>query len=148
MLLKYSAHAAIFILFLLTVTAVAQDSTAVSDKSNADLSDESSITKTNNDSNSTETGNVDSSRKYRFAKPKLNFLIGAVWERSQEVIGQDLKEYEREFLISPGMRWAYIFKNGLIVSPGVAVPIGIGPSRGENGIFFYISFEHSFRRAS
>ena len=81
-----------------------------------------------------------------FAKPKLNFLVEAVWESSQEVIGQGLKEYEREFLISPGVRWAHVFKSGLIVSPGVAVPIGIGPSRGEKGIFFYISFEHSLKK--
>jgi len=57
-----------------------------------------------------------------------------------------LKEYEREFFVSPGVRWAYVLKNSLIVSPGVAVPIGIGQSRGENGIFFYLSFEHLLRK--
>lgn len=81
-----------------------------------------------------------------FARPKLNFLLEAVWEREQEVVGPGLKESEREFLISPGVRWAYAFKNGLIISPGVAVPVGVGPSRGEKGIFFYLSFEHSFRK--
>ncbi len=81
-----------------------------------------------------------------FAKPKLNFLVEAVWERSQEVVGQVLKEYEREFVISPGVRWAYIFENDLTVLPGVAVPLGVGPNRGENRIFFYISFEHSIRK--
>lgn len=81
-----------------------------------------------------------------FAKPKLNFLVEAVWEREQEVTGQGLKEYENEFLISPGIRWAHTFKNGLIVSPGVAVSLGFGPSRSERGIFFYLSFEHSFKK--
>ena len=80
------------------------------------------------------------------AKPKLNFLIEAVWEKSQKVIGQNLKEYEEEFYISPGVRWAYTFKNGLTVIPGVAVPFGIGASRGERGIFFSIAFEHSIKK--
>lgn len=81
-----------------------------------------------------------------FAKPKLNFLVEAVWEREQEVIEHGLKEYENEFFISPGARWAHTFGSGLIVSPGVAVPIGVGPSRGEKGIFFYLSFEHGFKK--
>lgn len=81
-----------------------------------------------------------------FAKPKLNFLVEAVWERSQEVIGHRSVKDEHEFLVSPGVRWAWVFKNGLIVSPGVAVPIGIGPSTGERGIFFYIAFEHLFKK--
>jgi hypothetical protein len=80
-----------------------------------------------------------------FAKPKLNFLIEAVWERSQTVVGPGLRENEYDLLLSPGVRWAYVLKNGLIISPGVAVPVGIGPSRGEKGAFFYISFEHRFR---
>lgn len=81
-----------------------------------------------------------------FAKPKLNFLVEAVWERSQAVSGMNARENEYEMLVSPGVRWAHVFKNGLIVSPGVAVPIGIGPSRGERGLFFYIAFEHPFKK--
>jgi hypothetical protein len=81
-----------------------------------------------------------------FAKPKLNFLVETVWERSQEVIGHRSVKNEHEFLVSPGVRWAWVFKRGLIVSPGVAAPIGVGPSRGERGIFFYIAFEHLFKK--
>jgi len=38
------------------------------------------------------------------------------------------------------------FKNGLQIVPGVAMPIGIGPSAGETGVFLYLSFEHPFTR--
>ena len=27
------------------------------------------------------------------------------------------------------------------------MPIGVGPSAGERGVFFYLSFEHPFRGA-
>ena len=79
------------------------------------------------------------------AKPRLNLLVEAVWEKSQKVAGQNLKEYEEEFFVSPGVRWD-VFKNGLTVIPGVGVPFGIGASRGERGIFFSIAFEHSIKK--
>jgi hypothetical protein len=81
-----------------------------------------------------------------FAKPKLNFLIEAVWERSKAVAGDNLTETENEAFVSPGVRWAHTFKNGTILSPGVAFPLGIGPSRGDNQIFFQLSFEHRIRK--
>jgi len=28
----------------------------------------------------------------------------------------------------------------------LAFPIGVGPSRGEKSVFFYLSFEHPFRK--
>ena len=31
--------------------------------------------------------------------------------------------------------------------PGIAVPIGVGPSAGEKGMIFYLSFEHPFALA-
>jgi hypothetical protein len=49
-------------------------------------------------------------------------------------------------LLSPGIRWAYNFKNGLQIVPGVAVPFGVGPSSGEKGVFLYLSFEHPYRK--
>jgi hypothetical protein len=32
------------------------------------------------------------------------------------------------------------------IVPGIAVPLGIGPSDGERSIFLYLSIEHPFRR--
>lgn len=48
-------------------------------------------------------------------------------------------------LVSPGVRWAYNFKNGLQIVPGVALPIGVGPTAGERSVLLYLSFEHPFR---
>jgi hypothetical protein len=31
--------------------------------------------------------------------------------------------------------------------PGVAVPIGLGPSHGDRSLLLYLSFEHPFRHA-
>jgi hypothetical protein len=51
----------------------------------------------------------------------------------------------RTFLLNPGFRYAFNFKSGLQIVPGLAIPVGIGPSRGEYGIFLYLSFEHPLR---
>lgn len=82
-----------------------------------------------------------------YAKPNLNFLLEAKWERSQKVTGQKLKEREDEVFVSPGIRWAHRFRNGAAFIPGFAVPIGAGPSKGNNGVLFYLAFEHRFRNS-
>ena len=48
--------------------------------------------------------------------------------------------------LSPGVRWAYNFKNGLQIVPGIGVPLGVGPSAGERAVLLYLSFEHPFRK--
>jgi hypothetical protein len=45
------------------------------------------------------------------------------------------------------VRAAVNLAGGLQVVPGVSVPIGLGPSRGERAVFFYLSLEHPFRLA-
>ena len=76
------------------------------------------------------------------AKPRLNFLLESVWGGGESVVGSGTTQRSHTALISPGVRWAYNFKSGLQVVPGVGIPIGIGPSAGERGIFLYLSFEH------
>jgi hypothetical protein len=49
--------------------------------------------------------------------------------------------------VSPGIRWALDFKCGLEIVPGLAFPIGVGPSRGEHAVFLYLSLEHPFRHS-
>jgi hypothetical protein len=66
------------------------------------------------------------------AAPRVNVLVEAVWDD------------EENFLVSPGIRWAYNLDSGLQIVPGVAVPIGVGPSAGERGVFLYLSFEHAY----
>lgn len=48
--------------------------------------------------------------------------------------------------VSPGVRWAHDFDSGLQIVPGIAVPLGLGPSHADRAVFFYLSFEHPFRR--
>jgi len=44
--------------------------------------------------------------------------------------------------INPGIRYAFNFKSGLQIVPGLALPIGLGSSKGASGLFAYLSFEH------
>ncbi|MEJ7849507.1 MAG: transporter [Pyrinomonadaceae bacterium] len=80
--------------------------------------------------------------------PRFNVLVEAVWNNTAAVTVVRQSRRENEVLINPGIRWAHNFKNGLQIVPGVAFPIGVGPSRGERGVFFYLSFEHPFGKKS
>ena len=78
--------------------------------------------------------------------PRVNFLVEVSESRFQSVVRPGGTEWTRASYLNPGIRWAYNFKNGSQIVPGVAVPIGIASSYGEAGIFLYLSFEHPFRR--
>jgi hypothetical protein len=80
-------------------------------------------------------------------RPSFNLLLEVVFSRARTVVGPGATEAEDSLLVSPGVRWAHNFESGLQVVPGIAVPIGIGPSRGDTAILFYLSLEHPFRRA-
>jgi hypothetical protein len=71
----------------------------------------------------------------------FNALVETVWYRNSTVTSPGVTGRIYSLLVNPGVRWAYNFKNGLQIVPGIAAPIGIGPSRGEHGIFLYLSFE-------
>lgn len=55
-------------------------------------------------------------------------------------------EPDQAVFVSPGVRWAHDFDSGLQIVPGIAVPLGLGPSHADRAVFFYLSFEHPFRR--
>jgi hypothetical protein len=81
------------------------------------------------------------------AHPKFNFMVEALWSAEGSPIEVlDDGGYESAFHIAPGVRGAIDFASGLQVVPGIAFPIGVGPSDGEKGIYLYVSFEHPFRR--
>jgi hypothetical protein len=75
------------------------------------------------------------------ASPGMNALVEFVFNSGEVVTGPGRKERVDSFYINPGLRWAINFKSGLQIVPGIAVPIGVGPSRGERAIFLYLSFE-------
>jgi hypothetical protein len=91
----------------------------------------------------TTSVNVGQSLVYE-PSPKFNLLFETAWQNREVVAGQHDIEHEYTFFLSPGIRWAHNFSNGLQIVPGIAVPIGLGPSNGKTGIFVYLSFEHRF----
>ncbi len=78
------------------------------------------------------------------ANSRFNVMLEYVHTRSQAVVGPNQTELQTATFLSPGIRWAYNFPSGLQIVPGIAVPIGVGASRGEKAIFLYLSFEHPF----
>jgi hypothetical protein len=96
-------------------------------------------------------GNEATTRSYNaggsiiwLAQSALNFMLEVVWASDEAVSGPNERVRERSLFIAPGMRGAIDFASGLQIVPGIAVPIGIGPSRGDRELFLYLSFEHPF----
>lgn len=79
--------------------------------------------------------------------PLLNAMLELVWDRSESVTGPDQRTASEGFFLSPGLRAAINMSSGLQIVPGVAVPIGLGPSSGERALLLYLSFEHPFARS-
>jgi hypothetical protein len=80
------------------------------------------------------------------AHPRFNFLFETVFYRNEDVIAPRTTQWSSTLLLNPGIRWAYNFKSGLQIVPGLSVPLGVGPSSGERGIFVYLSLEHPYRK--
>jgi hypothetical protein len=81
------------------------------------------------------------------AAPRFNALLEAVYTSAESVVGSGRSRRDHAFFLNPGVRWLHDFESGLQIVPGVAVPVGFGPSRGEWGVFVYLSFEHAFGSA-
>lgn len=79
------------------------------------------------------------------ARPWLNLLVEAVWFSEEFVTADGTTELSRSAFINPGVRWAFDAGSVQVV-PGVAYTIGVGPSRGEDAVFLYLSLEHAFRK--
>lgn len=76
------------------------------------------------------------------AHPNANALLEFVYTAAEAVAGPGRKERVDSMYLNPGLRFAINFKSGLQVVPGIAFPIGVGPSRGDRAVFVYLSFEH------
>ena len=79
--------------------------------------------------------------------PRFHILLETYAGAFQSVVGRGATAWSQTLYLSPGVRFAFNMKKGLQIVPGVAAPVGIGPSTGERGIFLYLSFEHPFRGA-
>jgi Putative MetA-pathway of phenol degradation len=75
--------------------------------------------------------------------PRVNLMLETVWTNSADVVAPAVTRRSHDVLLSPGFRWSHNFASGLQIVPGVAVPVGVGPSAGERGLILYLSFEHS-----
>jgi hypothetical protein len=72
---------------------------------------------------------------------RFNVMLETTFQSVESVVQQDKTQRTSTAVISPGVRWAYNFKSGLQIVPGLAFPIGIGPNT-DYSAFFYLSFEH------
>lgn len=72
----------------------------------------------------------------------FNLLVEAVGSAHETIEEDGSLRREESFFLNPGLRFALDFKSGLQVVPGISMPIGVGPSEGERGVFVYLSLEH------
>jgi len=78
---------------------------------------------------------------------RFNGLLETVWSSNPQVVAPGKTVPQPSLYVSPGVRWAYNFSNGLQIVPGFGVPVGVGPSSGQVGAIFYLSFEHALALA-
>lgn len=78
--------------------------------------------------------------------PNFGLLLGASWEGAEEVDGARETSRSNGLFIAPGVRGTVALASGLQLAPGLAVPIGVGPSSGERAMWLFLSVEHPFRR--
>ncbi len=94
-----------------------------------------------------KTYGVNAGQSFIFAvNSRLNLMLETVWASTESVAAKDKTLRENAVLLSPGVRWAYNFKSGMQIVPGVAFPVGVGPSSGDWGVLFYFSIEHPYRK--
>ena len=75
--------------------------------------------------------------------PTFNLMLESLWDRTEVLDDLGARVALDHFVILPGVRGAINLRELQIV-PGIGVPIGIGPSKGERDLFLYLSFEHPF----
>jgi hypothetical protein len=77
-----------------------------------------------------------------FLHRNFNFMFETVGYRTSSKESDANTRISNILLINPGFRYAINCQSGLQIVPGIATPIGIGPSAGEFNVFAYLSFEH------
>jgi hypothetical protein len=80
------------------------------------------------------------------AHPRLNGMFETSWTSAHLVNRPQGTDVQNTLWLAPGVRGAFNFKSGLQVVPGIAYIAGVGPSSGDRGAFFYLSFEHPMWR--
>ena len=81
------------------------------------------------------------------AHSNVNLMLEAAYTLGEQALKAGAVTQQSLF-ISPGIRGAIDLPLWLGVQavPGIAMPIGVGPSSGERGMIAYLSFEHAITR--
>jgi hypothetical protein len=79
------------------------------------------------------------------ANPRFNFMLETFYNDMEAVAAPGKTVRQKSLWMSPGIRWAWNFKSGLQVVPGIAAPLGAGPSSGDKGVIVYLSFEQPLK---
>jgi outer membrane putative beta-barrel porin/alpha-amylase len=111
---------------------------------NAGLTVTPSARNTAGDKASTSSFNLGASLIW-LLRSDLNLMLEGLWLSTQEVAGAGVTRRENSGYLNPGIRWAFNFKSGLQVVPGLAYTLALGPSTERDALFLYLSFEHPFK---
>jgi hypothetical protein len=77
--------------------------------------------------------------------PTFNLMLEGAWDRTESLDDIGGRVAANSFVLLPGVRAAINLPSGMQIVPGIGVPIGLGPSRGERDLFLYLSVEHAFK---
>ena len=80
------------------------------------------------------------------AHSRVNGMFETSWSSAHLVSRPHGTDVQNTLWLAPGVRGAFNFKSGLQIVPGFAYVAGVGPSSGDHGAFFYLSFEHPMWR--
>jgi len=76
------------------------------------------------------------------ARPTFNPMLEVYYTELEHRPEGGPTHSARTLLLNPAFRSAINFTSGLQIVWGLGAPIGVGPSRGDRGLFLYLSFEH------
>jgi hypothetical protein len=71
----------------------------------------------------------------------FNWMIEYVRNNAQAVESDGSKVWDDAAFVNPGFRFAKNYASGWQMVSGLSFPIGVGPSRKDNGVLLYLSFE-------
>ncbi len=78
------------------------------------------------------------------AQPRFNLLLETVMTSTQAFADRGGTERRTDVLVSPGARFAFNLPDNLQIVIGLAAPIDVGTSHGQNSVFLYFSVELPF----
>lgn len=83
-----------------------------------------------------------------FPHRNLNFLVEVLWTTTRFIPSAGgTAEHVNALLLSPGFRHLVELAPEWEIVWGLALPIGVGPSAGQQSLMLYLSFEHAFLRS-